>query len=101
MRLNTQQITTIVNAAKVVAGNDVRIWLYGSRLDDSRRGGDIDLLVESSQSLGLIQRAKLKNSLEETLQLPVDILAYSPEQAESPFVRLARAQAVRLNEKVT
>ncbi|MEN9479195.1 MAG: hypothetical protein RLZZ298_590 [Pseudomonadota bacterium] len=100
MRLDPQQIAEILHATHAVAGCDAEVWLYGSRLDDTRRGGDIDLLVKSSQSLGLLQRARIKNLLEENLQIPVDILAHSPEQVESPFVRIAKAQAVRLNQEV-
>lgn len=101
MRLDAQQINAIVCAAQTVAGKNASVWLYGSRLDDARHGGDVDLLVESTPCIGLLQRAQIKNALEETLQLPVDILAYSPEQMESPFVRLAKAQAVRLNQEAT
>jgi len=46
MRLSTEQINTIVTTSRAVAGLDAIIWLYGSRLDDTRHGGDIDLLIE-------------------------------------------------------
>lgn|GEM_PF-3455484 len=43
-----------------VAGSRARTFLYGSRLDDDARGGDIDLLIESSPELPLLQRASLQ-----------------------------------------
>lgn len=46
MRLSTAQITTIRNAVRELAGKDATVRLFGSRLDDNLRGGDIDLLVE-------------------------------------------------------
>jgi len=42
-----------------VADSRARTFLYGSRLDDAR-GGDIDLLIESSPELPLLQRASLQ-----------------------------------------
>jgi len=46
MRLTDTQVDLIKRHAREVAGATVNIWLFGSRLDDSQRGGDIDLLLE-------------------------------------------------------
>lgn len=46
MRLTPAQIETIKNAAKAVLGDGVQVTLFGSRVDDSLKGGDIDLLME-------------------------------------------------------
>ena len=39
MRLTTQQLNTIVTTSPTVAGEDTLVWLYGSRLDDTRHCG--------------------------------------------------------------
>ena len=80
-----------------IAGPDVKVWLVGSRLDDARRGGDPDLLIESVPVAGLIQRARIKLLLEQVLQLPVDILATCLGAPDSAFASIARAHAVQLD----
>lgn len=48
MRLTPRQAETIRDTAQRCFGGDAEIWLFGSRVDDARRGGDIDLYVETS-----------------------------------------------------
>ena len=50
MRLTAQQREMIRTAVREVYGEDSRLWLFGSRVDDTRRGGDIDLLVRPDSS---------------------------------------------------
>ena len=45
MRLKSWEIEVIKNNAKKVFGDDVVVKLFGSRVDDTKRGGDIDLYV--------------------------------------------------------
>ncbi|WP_418139270.1 hypothetical protein AB9R84_10300 [Oceanimonas smirnovii] len=46
MRLSEQQQVLICRALKKHFGEQSRIWLFGSRVDDNARGGDIDLYIE-------------------------------------------------------
>jgi len=46
MRLNKGQLEVIVNAVISHFDDDARIYLFGSRLDDTLRGGDIDLFID-------------------------------------------------------
>ncbi len=46
MRLRPDQARTICQVAREIAGPAATVRLFGSRLDDTARGGDIDLLVE-------------------------------------------------------
>ena len=97
MRITPEQIEAIVKTSRSVAGPDVKVWHFGSRLGDACRGGDLDLLIESVPVAGLIQRARIKLLLEQVLQLPVDILATCLDAPDSAFVTIARAHAVQLN----
>ena len=42
MRLNEYEKNTILEAGKAV-DPDARIYLFGSRIDDKKKGGDIDI----------------------------------------------------------
>lgn len=46
MRLTAAQATAIRRIVGEEAGDDVVVRLFGSRLDDNARGGDIDLLLQ-------------------------------------------------------
>jgi predicted nucleotidyltransferase len=46
MRLTQQQAQDIHRIACEFGGPRARVRLFGSRLDDSARGGDLDLLLE-------------------------------------------------------
>src|SRR6056297_3511798 len=49
MRLTSEQIKTIKQATADIFGEEARVRLFGSRVDDEQRGGDVDLLVETDQ----------------------------------------------------
>ncbi|MBS3934745.1 MAG: nucleotidyltransferase domain-containing protein [Sulfuritalea sp.] len=96
MRLTPEQIRIILNTVHAQAGPAARVVVFGSRLDDRRRGGDLDLLIESSPALDLIQRARIKRTLESQLRLPVDILAKRRDAAARPFQAIALATGIPL-----
>ena len=51
VRLTPHERETIRRTVLAEAGVGARVWLFGSRVDDRRRGGDIDLLVELDQDV--------------------------------------------------
>ncbi|WP_295886275.1 nucleotidyltransferase domain-containing protein [uncultured Thiohalocapsa sp.] len=48
MRLTRLQIQAIKRAVADHFGADAQVWLFGSRTDDKRRGGDFDFYVETA-----------------------------------------------------
>ena len=46
MRLQPKEIDAIAQAAQDAFASGTAVFLFGSRVDDRKRGGDIDLLVE-------------------------------------------------------
>jgi predicted nucleotidyltransferase len=46
MRISDYEKNTIVEAVKTT-DPDARVWLFGSRADDSKKGGDIDIAILS------------------------------------------------------
>lgn len=47
MRLSESDIAAIKRTSTEIFGPQANIWLFGSRTDDTRRGGDIDLMIEN------------------------------------------------------
>jgi len=45
MRLTMFEITAIQNNAKNIFGDTVKVYLFGSRVDDDKKGGDIDYIL--------------------------------------------------------
>lgn len=51
MRLSAEQRLALKEQFADEIGADCEVLLFGSRLDDNRRGGDVDLLVRSPRLL--------------------------------------------------
>ena len=81
----------IAETVSHLAGADAVVYLFGSRLDDRMKGGDIDLLIESDAPLSLIDRAHIKIELESRLGLPVDIVSKTRGAVATPFQVMAQS----------
>ncbi|MGD7036928.1 nucleotidyltransferase domain-containing protein [Methylotuvimicrobium buryatense] len=61
MRLSPMQKQAICESALRYFGKEVQVWLFGSRVDDTRKGGDIDLYIETpTQNAEELITAKLQ-----------------------------------------
>ncbi len=96
MRITPEQAHTILTTIGHCAGRDVRVILFGSRVDDTRKGGDIDLLIESATPPGLLVRAQIKAALENSLQIPVDIIAKPAHSNATAFQSIALLTGILL-----
>ncbi|WP_338063059.1 nucleotidyltransferase domain-containing protein [Wenzhouxiangella limi] len=97
LRPNSQKI--IRDTVAEVFGADAEVLLFGSRLDDKARGGDIDLLIKLNRPES--QKLRKELTLVARLQLrlgdqPIDVLVIEPGESLSPIKSIALQQGARL-----
>jgi len=99
MRLTPQQVSSIRTAVRQLAGEHARVRLFGSRLDDNARGGDVDLLVELPDPVDnpAMLAAQLSARISRALQgRKVDVLLSAPNLQRQPIHDTAREKGVLL-----
>jgi predicted nucleotidyltransferase len=99
MRLLPEHIAVIKLASAEVIGAEASVRLFGSRLDDQARGGDIDLLVEAPGTLPnrSMAAARLAALIERRLGgRRVDVVLVDANTPLAPVHAVAKAQGVLL-----
>ena len=94
MRLNARAQEIIRDAVQDIFGPDAEVYVFGSRVDDTARGGDIDLLVKVPASMEDKHRKALTLTARLQMRLgdqPIDVLVVDPETAPGPV----HAEALR------
>lgn len=99
MRLNPEQVQHIQYAATEAFGGGAKVWLFGSRVDDHKKGGDIDLLVCPSQEAAdraFARKIRMLTLLERTLgERKIDLIVEAPSDTR-PIVAIAHATGVQI-----
>lgn len=96
MRLDQRTRVEIREAAKRFFGADV--YLFGSRADDTRRGGDIDLYIESALSPEEAVRARLSmlaRLYRRIGERRID-LVLNTGRSDEPIFRVAKREGMKL-----
>ena len=89
MRLSTKEITIIKQVVASLLGSDgVQVILFGSRVDDDAKGGDIDLLIETTAEQ--VSRVSTANRIAANLQVQlgdqrIDVLLVDPNTIIKPI----------------
>src|SRR5699024_12267652 len=99
MRLTESQRQQVCRVVDAHLGRDAVVSGFGSRLDDSGRGGDLDILSETDTAVPLLKRAALKMALERALMRRVDMLSMRRGQRGRAFQTLAQAQSEPLQRR--
>lgn len=93
MRLTSEEQSTISDTIRH-ADTDAVIYLFGSRVDDTAKGGDIDLLV-LTKKINIMTKLEILAQLHQRLgERKIDIAVY--RDATRPFSRMVMREGVRL-----
>ena len=94
MRISEIEKTTIVNAI-LEKDKNAQIFLFGSRTDDLKKGGDIDILVQSDE-IGLLEIVKIKSTIFKNIpEQKIDLLI-SKSNETNHFVDFISNQLISL-----
>jgi len=99
MRLNNQQVETIVQAMKKRFHAGAHIYLFGSRVDDVARGGDIDLFVDlPEQDQEMVRHScQVIADIQRILgEQKIDLIVRHPESIDQPIFHEALRSGVLL-----
>ena len=99
MRLTSTQIQAIRSTVHTVFGEGAQITLFGSRVHDDQKGGDVDLMVEMPQDIAdpAVMAARLSSRVSRAMyRRKVDVLLKAPNLQDRAIHRIAVQQGVRL-----
>jgi len=95
MRLSQEDVSAIREVVCRECGAGARARLFGSRLDDTRRGGDVDVLVELDHPVQrpAVFAAQLSARLSRRLQgRAVDVILSASNLPRSPVHDIAEKE---------
>ena len=100
MRLSSSQIEAIKQETEHFFGAKAEVWLFGSRVDDTAKGGDVDLYVRAVSSdadeLADARFAFLARLKRRMGDRKIDLVLQREGGDVLPIYELARQQGVRL-----
>lgn len=94
MRISTEQVEVLKQTLNLLSSS-AKLYLFGSRVDDSKKGGDIDLLVVDNnltkKDIRLLRIEFFKHFGEQKLDVILD-----NGRNQSPFIKLILQKAILL-----
>lgn len=99
MRINDKQHIEIKKIVELLAGPQAIVTLFGSRVDDTKKGGDVDILVELPDSVDspALLAAKLSVKISNLMfGRKVDVLLSAPNLESLTIHKYARLNGITL-----
>ena len=98
MRLTATEHNAILRAAKKHFGEKVQVSLFGSRTDDRRKGGDIDLLIKADEAV-MTYKARLLFLVDLKLEIgdqKIDVVFDKSNENQKYFLQQITDQSIPL-----
>lgn len=99
MRLTELQVKVIRSSVMEVLGEGCVIKLFGSRVHDASKGGDIDILIQTEEPVERPARALAQIESKIIMQLgdrKIDLLLDAPNLEPSPILAIAHQTGIPL-----
>ncbi len=99
MRLTQDQIAAIREVVAEMAGCEATVRLFGSRLDDTAKGGDVDLMVELPHAVDAPAplAARIAGRVSRSMAgRKVDVVVLAPNLMRLPIHEVALKEGVLL-----
>ena len=103
MRITADQLRIVKTLSRKYFGEDARLWLFGSRVDDEKKGGDYDFLIETSlanpdeiisNKIDMITQLQSSGPFEDE---KIDIIVKRRQSSfDMPIYHIARQEGVQI-----
>ena len=95
MRITEHEKNVIIEAVKNT-DTDAKVWLFGSRVDDKKKGGDIDIAILSEKiKKDVMQEIQVRRFICNRIgEQKIDIVASA--EGKEAFFRLAVEEGMQL-----
>ena len=70
MRLTALQVQVIRQVVAALAGDKAQVILFGSRVDDEKKGGDVDLLITLQEAVEHPAELSVPSGLQQACTVP-------------------------------
>lgn len=93
LRISQEELNFLANEIKSILP-DSKLYLFGSRVDDNKKGGDIDILILSENKLPLSDKMKIKRKFYQNFgEQKLDLVSFTYSQKD-PFKELILSEPI-------
>lgn len=99
MRLSDFEIESIKSLASLHFGTNAQVFLFGSRTNNLKRGGDIDLFIRNPNGHPLSVRTKINFISDLVLKIgeqSIDVVLENRDMKDSAFIKTITQTGIQL-----
>ena len=98
MRISEEMANSIIELSRRHVSESAHVWLFGSRVRDDKKGGDIDLMIEAEGiDKPLERKINFRLAFEDRWgELKLDVLVHDSLTEDLAIHEIAREQGIQL-----